>query len=171
VKRAFIELLYLTAIRPAQLKSTETSNVRVERGQVTALVYRPKQGKQKLPHEAPLVGRTQELVQELWRGRRLGCRLLIHFDRKRLGELKSEWRRACAAEGAHRRAEGRGRRALQPPALVLDEPSRSRRPRHDGARHQRPQDRLGAPSLRHHADHSEAGAARAMMDAVEAAKR
>jgi hypothetical protein len=40
-KRAFMELLYLLAIRPGQLKSTETSNVRVERGLVVALVYPP----------------------------------------------------------------------------------------------------------------------------------
>lgn len=37
-KRAFMELLYLLAIRPGQLKSTET-NVRVEKGRPVALVY------------------------------------------------------------------------------------------------------------------------------------
>ena len=98
-KRAFLELLYLLAIRPGQLRSTEISNVRVERARVVALVYRPKQVKQRTPHEVPLVGRAQVLVQELWRGRQLGCRLLFHVKGKPLGELKSEWRRACTAAG------------------------------------------------------------------------
>jgi integrase len=98
-KRAFMELLYLLAIRPGQLRGTETSNVRLERGQVVALVYRPTQVKQGIPHEVPLVGRAQALVQELWRSRQLGCRLLFHVNGRPLGELKSEWRRACAAAG------------------------------------------------------------------------
>jgi integrase len=55
--------------------------------------------KQRIPHEVPLVGRAQEVVQELWRTRALGCRLLFHVNGKPLGELKSEWRRACAAAG------------------------------------------------------------------------
>jgi integrase len=99
VKRAFIELLYLLGIRPGQLKSTETSNIRLERGQVVALVYRPAQVKQRTPHEVPLVGRAQELVQGLWKTRQLGCRLLFQIDGKPLRELKSEWRDACAAAG------------------------------------------------------------------------
>jgi integrase len=98
-KRAFLELLYLLAIRPGQLKSTETSNVRLDHGTPIALIYKPAQVKQRTPHEVPLVGRAQDLVTELWRGRRLGCRWLFHVDGKRLGELKSEWRRACAAAG------------------------------------------------------------------------
>jgi integrase len=64
---------------------------------VVALVYRPAQVKQRTPHEVPLVGRAQEVVQELWAARRLGCRLLFHVDGKPLRELKSEWRRACEA--------------------------------------------------------------------------
>jgi len=98
-KRAFVELLYLLGIRPGQLKSTETSNVRVERGKVVALVYRPAQVKQRVPHEVPLVGRAQEVVQELWAARRLGCRLLFQVHGKPLRELKCEWRRACEAAG------------------------------------------------------------------------
>jgi integrase len=89
----------LLGIRPGQLKSTETGNVRVEQGQVVALVYRPAQVKQRIPHEVPLVGRAREVVQELWRGRQLGCRLLFHVSGKRLRELKCEWRRACEAGG------------------------------------------------------------------------
>ncbi len=98
-KRAFVELLYLTAIRPGQLKSTETSNVRVEKGRVVALVYRPDQVKQRMPHEVPLVGRAQEVVAELWKARQLGCRLLFHIKGKPLREMKSEWHRACQAAG------------------------------------------------------------------------
>jgi integrase len=39
------------------------------------------------------------VVQDLWRGRQLGCRLLFHVGGKPLRELKSEWRGACAAAG------------------------------------------------------------------------
>jgi len=57
---------------------------------------------------APLLGRAQAILAELWRTRQLGCRLLFHVNGKRLGELKSEWRRACAAAGlvAGRKAGG-----------------------------------------------------------------
>jgi integrase len=98
-KRAFVELLYLLGIRPGQLKSTETSNVRVDKGKPVALVYRPAQVKQRTPHEVPLVGRAQEVVAELWKGRQLGCRFLFHVNGKPLRELKSEWRKACEAAG------------------------------------------------------------------------
>jgi integrase len=74
--KAFIELLYLLGIRPGQLKQTENSNVRVERGKVAALVYRPDQVKQRTPHDVPLVGRAQEVVQGLWRSRAFGSRPL-----------------------------------------------------------------------------------------------
>jgi len=107
-KRAFLELLYLTAIRPGQLKRTEPSNVRVEAGRVVALRYRPAQVKQRTPHDVPLVGRTQELVQELWRGRQLGGRFLFHVEGKPLGELKSEWRHACTAAGLMAGRKGGG---------------------------------------------------------------
>jgi integrase len=98
-KRAFAELLYLLGIRPGQLKGTEISNVRVEKGRPVALVYRPDQVKQRTPHEVPLVGRAQEIVNVLWRARTLGCRFLLHVNGKPLRELTSEWRRACAAAG------------------------------------------------------------------------
>jgi integrase len=98
-KRAFVELLYLLGIRPGQLKSTETSNVRIERGRPVALVYRPAQVKQRSPHEVPLVGRAQEVVAELWKARQLGCRMLFHVNGKPLRELKSEWDHACKAAG------------------------------------------------------------------------
>jgi len=48
-KRAFVELLYLLGIRPGQLKSTETSNVRVENGKPVALVYKPAQASSAYP--------------------------------------------------------------------------------------------------------------------------
>ena len=107
VKGAFLELLYLLAIRPGQLKSTETSNVRVEKGRPVALVYRPAQVKQRVPHEVPLVGRAQDVVAELLRRRRQPkkapvatvSRLLFHVNGKPLRELKSEWGRACKAAG------------------------------------------------------------------------
>src|SRR5262249_23087657 len=51
-KRAFVELLYLLGIRPGQLKGTEISNVRIEKGKPVALVYRPDQVKQRTPHES-----------------------------------------------------------------------------------------------------------------------
>lgn len=107
-KRAFIELLYLLGIRPGQLKSTETSNVRVEKGTPIALAYKPAQVKQRIPHEVPLVGRAQEVVAELWKARKLGCRLLFHVGGKPLRELKSEWRHAVEAAGlvAGRKAGG-----------------------------------------------------------------
>jgi integrase len=98
-KEAFLELLYLLAIRPGQLKRTETSNVRIVKGTPAALVYRPAQVKQRTPHEVPLVGRAQALVAALWRSRQLGCPLLFHLNGKPLGKLQHEWRRACAAAG------------------------------------------------------------------------
>ena len=107
-KRAFAELLYLLGIRPGQLKSTETSNVRVAHGKVVALVYRPAQVKQRTPHEVPLIGHAQEIAQGLWSNRRLGCRLLFHVDGKPLRELKSEWRKACEAAGTVAGRKGGG---------------------------------------------------------------
>ena len=100
-KGAFVELLYLLGIRPGQLRGTEISNVRVEKGKPVALVYRPDQVKQRTPHEVPLVGigRAQEIVHGLWRARALGCKFLFHVNGKPLRELKSEWRRACEAAG------------------------------------------------------------------------
>ena len=158
-KRAFVELLYLLGIRPGQLKSTEASNVRVERGKVVALVYRPAQVKQRVPHGVPLVGRAQEVVQELWAAQRLGCRLLFQVHGKPLRELKCEWRRACEAAGI---VAGRKRGGLVIYNL-----------RHscltnlavacvgfDGARHQRTQDRLGAQAVCHHAGVGEGSGAR-----------
>ena len=102
-KRAFIELLYLLGIRPGQLKSTETSNVRVEKAKPVALVYKSSQVKQRVPHEVPLVGRAQEVVTELWKGRQLGCRFLFHINGMPLRELKSEWRNACVRRQGSRR--------------------------------------------------------------------
>lgn len=66
---------------------------------MVALVYRPAQVKQRVPHEVPLVGRAQEVVQQLWETRRLGCRLLFHIDGGPLQQLKSEWQKACEAAG------------------------------------------------------------------------
>ena len=79
-----------------------------QQGTPTALVYRPAQVKQRVPHEVPLVGRAQEVVQELWRGLQLGSRFLFHVGGKPLRELKSKWRRACEAAGivAGRKAGG-----------------------------------------------------------------
>jgi integrase len=107
-KRAFVELLYLLGIKPGQLKQTEVSNVRLEHGKPVTLVYRPQQVKQRVPHEVPLVGRAQDVVTELWRIRALGCRLLFHVNGKPLGELKSEWRRACTAAGLTAGRKGGG---------------------------------------------------------------
>ena len=106
--RAFVELLYLLGVRPGQLRSTETSNVRVERGQVVGLVYRPEQVKQRTPHEVPLIGRAQAIVQELWRDRRLGCKHLFQIEGTQLGGMHSVWRHACKAAGltAGRKAGG-----------------------------------------------------------------
>src|SRR5438552_7154310 len=106
-KRAFVELLYLLGIRPGQLKSTETSNVRVENGKPVALVYKPAQVKQRVPHEVPLVGRAQEVVTDLWKARQLGCRLLFHVNGKPLRELKTEWHQAVEASGIEGLKAGR----------------------------------------------------------------
>jgi integrase len=109
-RRAFLELLYLLGIRPGQLRSTETSNVRIENGKPVALVYRPNQVKQRTPHEVPLVGvgRAEAIVHALWRGRALGCKFLFHVDGGQIGTLHSEFRRACVAAGlkAGRKAGG-----------------------------------------------------------------
>jgi integrase len=107
-KRAFVELLYLLGVRPGQLKSTETSNVRLEKGKPVALVYKAAQVKQRVPHEVPLVGRAQEIVQELWKARQLGCRLLFHVEGQPLRQLRTEWGGACEAAGvaAGRKAGG-----------------------------------------------------------------
>jgi integrase len=86
-ERAFVKLLYLLGIRPGQLKSTETSSVRVEKGTPIALVH---QVKQRVPHEVPLVGRGQEIVASLWKARQLSHRLLFHVNGKPRRELKSE---------------------------------------------------------------------------------
>ena len=73
-----------------------------------ALVYKPAQVKQRVPHEVPLVGRAQEVIAELRKRQRLGCRFLFHINGKPLRELKSEWTRACQAVGivAGRKAGG-----------------------------------------------------------------
>jgi len=107
-KRAFVELLYLLRIRPGQLKSTETSNVRVEKGKPVALVYRPGQVNQRTPHEVPLAGRAQEIVTELWKARQPGCRLLLHVNGRPLREMKSDWKRACKAAGITAGRKGGG---------------------------------------------------------------
>ena len=106
-KRAFVELLYLLGIRPGQLKSTETSNVRVENGKPVALVYKPAQVKQRVPHEVPLVGRAQEVVADLWKARQLGSRLLFHVNGKPLRELKTEWHHAVEVSGIEGLKAGR----------------------------------------------------------------
>ena len=98
-KLAIMELAYLTGVRKGQLRKTELRNVRVEHGRVTALVWEPHQVKTRLPHEVPLVGRAQELVQMLWDERRLTTKYLFQIDGKPLGQLKSEWGRACKKAG------------------------------------------------------------------------
>ena len=99
IVRDFFELCYRMGVRSGQLKRTELRNVRVTGGAVTALVYEAEQTKQERPHTVPLVGRAQEIVQARWEARRLDCAWLFHRDGKPLGELKSEWRRACVAAG------------------------------------------------------------------------
>lgn len=89
------------------MKSTETSNVRVENGKPVALVYKPAQVKQRTPHEVPLIGRAQEVVAELWKRRQLGCRLLFHITGKPLQELKSEWHHAVESAGVEGLKAGR----------------------------------------------------------------
>jgi integrase len=63
-----------------------------------ALAWTAEQVKARRAHEIPLTGRAQEIVQELWDNRRLGCPL-FHVEGRRLGGLKTEWRRACRLAG------------------------------------------------------------------------
>jgi hypothetical protein len=66
-----------------------------KKGRPVALAYKPARVKQRIPRENPPVGRAQDVVRDLWRTRQLGRRFLFHVDGKPLGQLKSEWRRAC----------------------------------------------------------------------------
>jgi integrase len=99
-KAALVELAYLTGVRKGQLRKTELRNVRVAHGLVTALVWEAPKVKNRRPHSVPLTEgtRRQAIVQRLWEARRLGCRL-FHVDGRPVGELKSEWRRACKLAG------------------------------------------------------------------------
>jgi integrase len=107
-KRALFELAYLTGVRKGQLRKTEIRNVRVERGTVTALVWDFGKVKNRREHVVPLEGRAQAIVQELWKARRPGYPL-FHLDGRPLGDLRSEWKRACTAAGF---AVGRKARGL-----------------------------------------------------------
>lgn len=99
VKVALMELAYLTGVRNWQLPSTELRNVRVDRGCVAALVWEADKVKTRQPHEVPLVGRAQQIVQEAWDARRLDCKHLFHVNGQPLGDLRSEWNRACRKAG------------------------------------------------------------------------
>jgi integrase-like protein len=99
-KAALVELAYLTGVRKNQLVRAELRNVRAAHGNVTALVWEAPKTKNRQPHTVPLTkgGRPHDLVQQLWENRRLGCPL-FHIDGRPLGDMRSEWRRACAAAG------------------------------------------------------------------------
>lgn len=111
VKAAFMELAYLTGVRKGQLRKTELRNVRVEYGKTTALVWEADKVKTRQPHEVPLEGRAQEIVQKLYDDlhiiddprvvvlRRPPTTLLFQSKARPLGELKSEWRTACQKAG------------------------------------------------------------------------
>ncbi len=100
VKCCLFELAYLTGVRKGQLRMTELRNVRVDvDGRVTALVWEAEKVKARRPHEVPLVGRAQEIVQDLWDHRRLDCRWLFQIDGRPIGQLTSELRRACRRAG------------------------------------------------------------------------
>jgi integrase len=106
-KRALTELAYLLGVRKGQLRKTEIRNARVERGTVTALVWDSGKVKNRREHIVALVGRAQEIMQELWKGRRPGCPI-FHLDGRPVGDLRSEWKRACTAAGfaVGRKAQG-----------------------------------------------------------------
>jgi hypothetical protein len=99
-KAALVELAYLTGVRKNQLRKTELRNVRVTHGVVAALVWEAPKVKNRRPHTVPLGEgtRRQAIVQRLWDNRRLGCPL-FHVEGRPLGELRSEWHRACTAAG------------------------------------------------------------------------
>jgi uncharacterized protein with NAD-binding domain and iron-sulfur cluster len=73
-------------------------NVRVEDGKVAALVWDAGKVKNRCEHIIPLEGRAQEIVQELWKVRRPGC-FLFHIEGRPIGQLRTEWARACKAAG------------------------------------------------------------------------
>jgi hypothetical protein len=99
-KAALVEMAYIAGVRKNQLRRTELRNVRVTQGLVTALVWESAKVKNRRPHTVPLGEgtRRQAIVQRLWEHRRLGCPL-FHVDGRPIGELRSEWRRACKAAG------------------------------------------------------------------------
>jgi integrase len=74
--------------------------VRLAHGVVTALVWEGPKVKNRRPHTIPLREgtRRQAIVQRLWDNRRLGWPL-FHINGRPVGELRSEWRRACKAAG------------------------------------------------------------------------
>jgi integrase len=106
-KAMLCELAYVTGVRKGQLRKTELRNVRVERGTVSALVWEAGKVKNRREHTVPLEGRAREIVQELWKTRRPGCPL-FHIDGQPIGQLRTEWARACTAAGlpAGRKAGG-----------------------------------------------------------------
>ena len=87
-------------MRKGQLRKTELRNVRVAHGVVTALVWEAPKVKNRRPHTVPLREGTRRhaIVQRLWEARRLGCPL-FHVNGQPIGELRSEWRRACKRAG------------------------------------------------------------------------
>jgi integrase len=99
-KAALVEFAYLTGVRKGQLRKTGLRNVRVAHGVVSALVWESEKVKNRRPHTVPLRPGTRRhaIVQRLWEARRLGCPL-FHIDGQPLGELRSEWRRACERAG------------------------------------------------------------------------
>jgi integrase len=108
-KRALVELAYLIGVRKGQLRKTELRNVRVEHGKVSALVWDGGKTKNKREHVVPVEGRAREIVQDLWRARRPGCPL-FHIEGRPVGQLRTEWARACKAAGFQvgRKPEGGG---------------------------------------------------------------
>jgi hypothetical protein len=109
-KASFMELAYLTGVRKGQLRGTTLRNVRLEHGQVAALVWEAEQVKTRRQHTVPLVDRAQAIVQAQWDGlhapgpkvavlKRSSDTLLFQIDGRPLGDLQSEWDRACRLAG------------------------------------------------------------------------
>ena len=72
--------------------------MRVQGGKVTALAWEHRKAKNRRPDVLPLTGRAQVIVQRVWETRGVGVPL-FHIGGKRLGDLRSELRRACKATG------------------------------------------------------------------------
>lgn len=110
-KRAFMELAYLTGVRKGQLRSTKLGNLRVDHGHVAAIEWEADKVKTRQPHTVPLVDRAQDIVQTLYDAIRTGpdpkvtvlklppTTLLFQVAGRPMGDLQSEWNRACKKAG------------------------------------------------------------------------